>query len=75
MPYLVEHSNGERMMCDTYSTAMEHLAERYGLPTIGHDGDINDGGDCTWVWRTESDAKNDDGAKAIAVIRRTEGDS
>lgn len=37
---------------------------------LGHAGDLSDGGDRTLVWESEAEADNDDGARAIAEIRR-----
>jgi hypothetical protein len=39
---------------------------------IGHDGDLSDGGDRTFCWPNDAAAVNDDGAKAIATIRRSD---
>ena len=39
---------------------------------IGHDGDLDDGGDRTFCWRDDDSAVNDDGANAVATITRSD---
>lgn len=54
----------------TYDDAICLLADRWPELKYGHDGDLTSGGDRTLVWATESDSVDDDGARAVAVIRR-----
>jgi hypothetical protein len=56
----------------TYEDAKFLCAESYEDAVIGHDGDLESGGDRTLVWANEEDAKDDDGSRAVASIHRTE---
>jgi hypothetical protein len=68
--YSVKHSHGLTETFETYEAAVESLESIYGDDVaIGHDGDISDGGETTLVWRTEEDARNDDGVRVVAKIR------
>lgn len=57
-----------------YETTQEcldlEIEERWPNYFSGHDGDIEDGGDRTLVWRNEADSEGDDGTNAVASIRR-----
>jgi hypothetical protein len=39
---------------------------------IGHPGDIEDGGERTFVWDAADLAEDDDGSKAVAMIVKKE---
>jgi hypothetical protein len=66
--FVIATIGGARTVVATYPEALEYVASIGGL-AVGHSGDLEDGGDRTLVWASEADAKNDDGAKAIATIR------
>lgn len=57
-----------------YDTTQECLAAeidgRWPNYFAGHAGDLEDGGDHTLVWASEAASENDDGANAVASIRR-----
>lgn len=50
--------------------ALDWLERHYPDYSAGHDGDLSDGGDRTLVWACEADSIDDDGARAVATIRR-----
>jgi len=49
--------------------AIEVLEREYPELDYGHDGDVEDGGERTLVWASRRDARDDDGARAVASIR------
>lgn len=53
--------------------AMEIVRMRYPDAAIGHAGDLQDGGTRTLCWETEKSKGDDNGEKAIAVIRMRGG--
>lgn len=56
-----------------YNTTAECVHEVQSIwpdAWCGHDGDLEEGGDRTLVWRNEADSEDDDGAHAVASIRR-----
>lgn len=71
--FTVRWSNGNERRYGTYEAAVAGVLDSYPDAEIGHDGDISDGGDLTLVWATEADSEDDDGANAIASIRRLRG--
>lgn len=67
--YALCYGNGQTESYDTYEDARAaYLASRtHG--TIGHDGDISQGGERTLCWPSEELSENDDGSRADASIR------
>lgn len=55
---------------ETTQECLDELDRAYPNYFAGHDGDIDEGGDRTLVWRCEDDSIDDDGARAVASIRR-----
>ena len=55
---------------ETYEAAIEVCEEEWPYASIGHSGDLSDGGDRTLVWESALDARDDDGRRAVAEIRR-----
>jgi hypothetical protein len=73
MGYEITYANGaDASFVATYEDALCVIADRWPDAEVGHDGDLTSGGDRTLVWATEADAVNDDGARAVACIRRVE---
>jgi hypothetical protein len=70
--YEISFSNGDKPAFYTnYEEACGVLQEIYGEDiVIGHDGDLENGGDRTLVWENEKDSENDDGKNAIASISK-----
>lgn len=68
MTYTIKYSNGRTDTADTYDAAIEAVRAEYPDAEIGHDGDLENGGDRTLCWETEDEAADDDGASAIASI-------
>jgi len=69
--FTITHTVGRPEGHDTYEAAVAAARREYGdCAVIGHDGDLEDGGDRTLCWSNDDDAENDDGANAVAVIRR-----
>lgn len=57
----------------TYDSTQECLDEIEGAYPdyfAGHDGDLSEGGDRTLVWANEAASEDDDGARAVAELRR-----
>ena len=70
--YKITHSHGQTETgIDTYEEALERVRAVYGADCeIGHDGDIEDGGERTLVWGSAKIAQDDDGSRACAKITR-----
>jgi hypothetical protein len=69
--YCVTYPNGDAPdYCDTYDEAVTIVEAQWEDAEIGHDGDLNDGGDRTLCWADEESSVNDSGAKSVACIRR-----
>ena len=67
--YRITYSNGAAdLNCDTYAEAVAVLRKEWPAAAIGHDGDIESGGERTLCWATEADSIDDDGARAVASI-------
>ena len=68
--YTIQCSNGQRMTgYESYEAAVEACRAEWGEDcSIGHDGDLADGGDRTLVWADEASSVDDDGARAVASI-------
>lgn len=70
--FAVEFSNGRKLCVHTpgvegYDEAVA-LARSEGAVEVGHDGDLERGGDRTLCWASEADARDDDGARALCKI-------
>ena len=71
MTYRIEYASGDApSTVATYDDAIILCADRWPDLECGHDGDIASGGDRTLVWACEQDSIDDDGAHAVATIRR-----
>ena len=57
---------------ETYEDAIAAIEAEWPDAEIGHDGDLTDGGDRTLCWSDEVSSRDDDGAHAVASIRRAE---
>jgi hypothetical protein len=57
---------------ETYTEAMLDCMDAYPGCMIGHPGDIEDGGERTFVWDAADLAEDDDGSKAVAMIVKKE---
>ncbi len=75
--YCIQVLSSERVItAATWEAAVGWLRERYPNAEIGHDGDMEDGGDCTMCWmQTEEQAAAGEGeGTAIASITRSYDD-
>lgn len=70
--YQIDWTDGRTESHDTYEAACDAVTAEYPDAEIGHDGDLTDGGDRTLCWADEASSANDDGARAVASIRRAE---
>lgn len=72
MSYRIDYADGRLASSDvaTYDDAIALCADRWPEMAYGHDGDLTEGGDRTLVWACETDSIDDDGARAVATIRR-----
>ncbi len=71
--FQVHYADGSKG--DVYETTQECLNEcetRWPNYFAGHDGDLEEGGDRTLVWADEASSEDDDGANAVASIRRAD---
>ncbi len=68
--FTVKWSNGSERRYETYEAAKVGVLESYPEAEIGHDGDIDGGGNRTLCWASEDESVNDDGAKAVCSIWR-----
>lgn len=76
--YTISFSNGRRSETieGSYAEAVEYVRDLCGADVeIGHDGDLEGGGDRTLFWASEEEAVNDDGARALGSIRSAARDS
>lgn len=72
--YAIHYSNGRvDGGYETLEDAADILRQEYPDAEMGHDGDLGEGGDRTLVWACEADSIDDDGAFAVASIRRENG--
>lgn len=71
MSYSIHYADGRiERGYDTTQDCLDAIEESYPDYYAGHDGDLSEGGDRTLVWACEAHSENDDGARAIASIRR-----
>jgi hypothetical protein len=69
--YYLHFTNGRKdTIVDSYRAAIAMMQAEYPNAVTEHDGDLTDGGDCTWIWAYEASSVNDDGANAVASIRK-----
>jgi len=70
-PVTVYYADGSAQSThENYRDALKALELEFFGVVIGHDGDLTDGGDRTFVWKTFEDAEFDEaGEHAIATIR------
>lgn len=68
--YEISYTDGRTDTVDSYDAAVAIIESEYPGAEIGHDGDLSDGGDRTLCWSDEESSVNDDGANAVASIRR-----
>ena len=68
MEYKINWSNGNTTTCETLDKAYEMIYRCYPEAIIGHENDLMDGGNQTYAWEY-GDEVNNDGARAIAVIK------
>ena len=54
------------------NTAKAWIRREWPEAVIGHDGDLDEGGDRTFCWADDDSAVNDDGANAVATITRSD---
>lgn len=67
--YKIKHSHGQTDRgYSTYSEAVDAVRAVYTHATIGHPGDISEGGERTLCWADESAANDDDGSRACCTI-------
>ncbi len=67
--FKIKHSHGFTETVETYDDAFAVIRAVYGAGAeIGHNGDIDDGGESTLCWRDAAAAANDDGSRAVAKI-------
>ena len=68
--FAVTHSHGVTEIFASYDQALAAVGAVYSDASIGHSGDIADGGGRTLVWVDEDTARDDDGSRACCVISR-----
>lgn len=71
--YRIDYANGDpSTQHDTYEAAKAAIEAEWPHAEIGHDGDLTEGGDCTYCWASEDEADGDGGQHAVATIRRVD---
>lgn len=68
--YKISYTDGREDSAETYDAAKAIIVGEYPDAEIGHDGDLEGFGDRTLCWASEEDSVDDDGANAVASIRR-----
>lgn len=68
--YTISYTDGRSDTAESYEAAKAIIEAEYPDAEIGHDGDLSDGGDRTLCWADEASSVNDDGARAVASIRK-----
>jgi hypothetical protein len=66
--YLITYRDGTTEPAGTYAAACNRIKAGWREAVIGHDGDMEDGGNRTLCWADADDAANYVEAKAIASI-------
>jgi len=73
MTYEISYTDGRPSVeCESYDAAKEIITAEWSDAEIGHDGDLDGGGDRTLCWADEDSSIDDDGANAVASIRVAE---
>jgi hypothetical protein len=73
MDYVISYTNGEADdTYETYEAAKDAILARWPDAEIGHDGDLDGFGDRTLFWADEDTSIDDDGARALGSIRKSE---
>jgi|LakMenEpi03Aug12_release.lakeMendotaPanAssembly.Ray.scaffolds.fasta_scaffold3270924_2 hypothetical protein len=70
--YKIAYANGQTDTANTYKAAIAAIRAEHPDAAIGHEHDLNDGGDRTLAWADGVEADSDDGENAIAVITRSD---
>lgn len=71
MTFALRYEDGRQHRYDTYEDAVAAVRAVWGPgAAIGHDGDIDQGGERTLCWPSERLAEDDDGSRACATIVR-----
>lgn len=71
MSFAIQWSDGrEETGIETYDEAQTIVRASYEDALIGHDGDLEGGGDRTLCWADEESSHDDAGESAVASIRR-----
>jgi hypothetical protein len=65
----IRWSNGRIEQHETYEAAKDAVWAECPEAEIGHDGDLDSGGDRTLCWADEGSSVDDDGAFACCSIR------
>lgn len=69
--YAIHYSNGHVSRgLESTQACLDEIEQLHPDYWAGHDGDLEEGGDRTLVWACEADSIDDDGARAVASIRR-----
>lgn len=68
MKFQINWASGKTENFETFNAAVEAVRGAYPNAVVGHDGDLDGGGDRTLCWACEGDATDDDGANAVAEI-------
>ena len=70
--YTVYVGGGNTIDFPSIKAAKAWVRKTWPEAVIGHDGDLDDGGDRTLCWPDDEAAVNDDGANAISTITRSD---
>jgi hypothetical protein len=74
-PHNVALSNGRELRFSNRAEAECWIRAEWPDCELGHDGDLDDGGNRTLVWSCEADSIDDDGACSVARLYRAWGAS
>ena len=67
LEFVVRFAHGNEQRVDTYPESVA-LLRAAGCEVIGHDGDLESGGERTFAWLTETDATDDEVSRVYANI-------
>ena len=70
--YTVYVGGGNTIDFRSMKDAKAFIRKEWPEAVIGHDGDLDDGGDRTFCWADDASAVNDDGGNAVASIIRSD---
>lgn len=65
--FRLSHRDGRKVAVLSYAEAI-YLASLWGARSVGHQGDLEDGGDRTLCWESELTGLDDNGSRAICTI-------